>query len=107
MTLTFVYTRTQQKLGIRKLIKKNILPETFILQDHVDDVDLCLFSSRVEKYRPQKLDDLISHKDILSTSKLKFHHSGSIISKHFNILLDRTSLSVADSYLSLYVAPFV
>ena len=32
---------------------------------------LLCFTHRVEKYRPKSLDDLISHKDILTTSKCK------------------------------------
>ena len=31
-----------------------------------------VFVFRVEKYRPKTLDDLISHKDIISTSKFNF-----------------------------------
>lgn len=62
---------------------------------------------RVEKYRPQKLDDLISHKDILSTSKLNKNYSSffinqvqiGLVSKQ-NINIIRMLESVAGSYLS-------
>ena len=40
-----------------------------IAVDNGDERCVCALFSRVEKYRPQTLDDLISHKDILSTSK--------------------------------------
>ena len=33
---------------------------------------MCFCRNRVEKYRPNSLEDLISHKDIITTSKLLF-----------------------------------
>ena len=35
-------------------------------------VIMCCCLNRVEKYRPNSLEDLISHKDIITTSKLFF-----------------------------------
>lgn len=41
-------------------------------------------SSRVEKYRPKQLDDLISHRDIITTSKIKsFLQANTIFSLQF------------------------
>lgn len=72
---------------------------------------------RVEKYRPQTLDDLISHKDILSTSEymwskqiynprfyslrtLGFRHSTkSVFDSCFLFCLQSRSLSVRTSFL--------
>lgn len=62
---------------------------------------------RVEKYRPQKLDDLISHRDILTTSKLKnkkilvfnnYLQLGLVSKQDVNII--RMSVSATGSYLS-------
>ena len=48
----------------KKYEKKVVTSCEYLLHDTVS-CDFC----RVEKYRPKQLDDLISHKDIISTSE--------------------------------------
>lgn len=51
---------------------------------------VCVFSCfRVEKYRPQTLDDLISHKDILSTSKYVDCQNNNTIKLYNMTLMDK------------------
>ena len=65
----------ESRIDIKPAIAQSYRIYCFLIKVMFDSRLTDLFINRVEKYRPNSLEDLISHKDIITTSKkqLRWH----------------------------------